>query len=146
MYSTSGLVYRIMTIGLVMLLIGIVCLLLSKFWNSQSRKNLFLIIAVFLVVFAILYIGFFSFKVLNPSVSTCEGAFVREYADSSQAPFTRSYVFDIGTSKDIRLHLDSFSKKNIFPDEFIKDAVYKITFEKDTGIILHVEVISQNDN
>lgn len=142
MYNTSGLLYRAFSIGVIMLIIGVALLLSSKFWKPQSRKFSSAIIAICITLYAILYISVFSFKAINPVIAFYEGSFVREYRDSSKGPFTYSFVFDDGVGADKRLRLDSFSKKDIFPDDFIEGEMYKIIYEKDTGIILHVEQIS----
>ena len=142
MYSVSGLVYRILTVGCLMLIIGIICLITSKFWMPTKRKIPFLMIAICILIFSVSYISVYIYKTVNPSIATCEGTFIREYTDSSQAPFSHSYIFDVGQSEDKRVYLDSFSKKRIFSEDFQKGDMYKITFEKDTWVILHVEKIS----
>jgi hypothetical protein len=125
-----------------MLIIGIASLLSSKFWKPQSRKLSSVIIAICITLYAISYISVFSVKAVNPVIASCEGYFVREYRDSSKGPFTYSFVFDDGVGADKRFHLDSFSKKDIFSDDFIEGEMYQIIYEKDTRIILRVEQIS----
>lgn len=142
MINTSGIVYRIISIGCPALLIGIICLITSNFWVPNKRKIFSLIIAICILLFAISYIIFFTYKSITPSATTCEGVFIREYTDSSQAPFTRTYIFDDGSSKNKRFFLDSFSKKKIHPDDFQEGCIYKITFDEDTWIILQIERVS----
>lgn len=138
MINTSGIVYRIISIGCPVLLIGIICLITSKFWIPNKRKISSLIISICILLFAISYIIVFTYKSIAPSTITCEGIFIREYTNSSQAPFTRSYIFDVGSPQNKRVFLDSFSKKKIYPYDFQKGGIYKITFEEDTGIILQI--------
>lgn len=140
MYNTGGLVYRVLTIGLLILIIGIVTLISSKFWKPQIRKTGSIILATCILLFSISYNVFFAYKAVNPSIATCKGSFVRQ-SRYNAAPFTNEYVFDIGTDIKKVLFLDISSKKNIYPDDFQKDAVYVITYEKDTDIILCIEKV-----
>ena len=142
MYNISGLVYRILSVGCPMLIIGVIWLITSKFWLPTKRKLPSLIIAICILIFSVSYVLVYTYKTVTPSIATCQGTFIREYTDSGQAPFTRTYVFDVGSSQDKRVFLDSFSKKKLYPYDLQEQCMYKITFEKDTGIILHIEKIS----
>ena len=144
-YNTSGIVYRIFAVYGIIFILGIVCLLLSKFSKNTPKKTEF-IIAVIMILFSLVNIGTHIYRAVHPSVLINEGCFIEEYRDSREAPplpFTYKYVFTSSTSdKKQAFYLDTFSKKNICPDGFLTEEGYRIFYEKNTNIILKVEKIS----
>ncbi len=142
-YNTSGITYRIYTNGLIILILSIVVLLiyfLSK-KTSDARPLKTLIIAICGILFSVGYISYFSLQSINPDVEVCEGKFIEEHRAGTRAPFTNSYDFDIFEERNIRLYLDIFSKKEIFPENFAEGESYRIAYQKDTKIILSVEIV-----
>ncbi len=87
--------------------------------------------------------SYFSYKTVMPDIVSCEGAFVYEYRDSRVAPplpLTAGYVFDVVDEEDnLVFYLDVYSKKKIYPYEFIENKTYKVYYEKDTKIIVGIE-------
>ena len=56
-------------------------------------------------------------------------------------PFTDEYVFWNGEGKRQVFYLDIFSKKEIFPNEFVSDQKYTIYFDEFTNVITKVESV-----
>lgn len=144
-YNIDGILYRVYATGGICLILGIVCLILSKNRKQSKRIKVDFIIAVMMIIFAFAYIGSHIYMSINPSILMNEGYFVEVYRDSTAAPplpFTYKYRFTSSSNKNRVFYLDSFSKKDIYPEDFLEGEKYRIFYEKNTNIILKVEEIS----
>ena len=142
MYNFSGLIYRIVAVGGVVFVLGILCLLFSAFWNPKKRDKRTLILALLALVFSVAYIGVYCHRLADPVIEMHEGFFCRENRDSGAAPplpFTMKYVFSNGDQPMPRFYLDVFSKKEIYPFEFEENCYYEIYYEKQSHVIVRVE-------
>lgn len=141
MHNTSGMLYRIIAVGLVLLILGIFCFAISKRVKKPNWKS---VIGIGIILFSLAYIAFFTYKFKNPSISTYEGYYMRMYRDSTVAPplpFTYAYVFDNEESEAKTFYLDTFSKKAIIQSELSSNIIYRITFDQQTKVILKIEPI-----
>lgn len=75
-----------------------------------------------------------------PSISVHEGFFIEERSEFHSF-FGMEYVFSNEDGLKPIFYLDIFSKKEIYPKEFVKDEMYRIFYEEKTEIIVWVEKI-----
>lgn len=137
MYDFSGIWFRIYGVAGIILLVGIVCILIEK----TKFKWGYVAIAVALCM-AIVYL----MRIVSPSVSTYNGKFVESHRNSRVAPplpVTNEYVFWDGANKKKVVYLDSYSKAQIYPHDFIPGACYTVYFDDLTNVI--VKVIKSNE-
>ena len=76
--------------------------------------------------------------------SSYTGEFIETHRNSRVAPplpFTDEYVFWDGEGKRQVFYLDIFSKKEIFPYEFVSDQKYTIYFDEFTNVIVNIETV-----
>lgn len=142
MYSVSGITYRIIAVGGMMLLLSVGLFVLGTFVTA-GEKHSYRLWGTVTLVFAFLYCSYFGYKALKPTVEIHEGYLEKEYRDSRVAPplpFTHAYVFTNNGDVMPRYYLDTFSKKEILGEELISGVLYRVYYEKDTRIILKVEI------
>ena len=87
----------------------------------------------------------FLVDIVNPKVESYTGYFVEEYRDSRVSPplpYTFAYVFCDGSSNPKPIyHMDVFSKREIYPEDFIEGQWYTIYYVDliDSDAIVGVE-------
>ncbi len=146
MYNNSGIIYRIVACGSILLILGVLCLLLSRFWNPTKRNKADLVIAIVIIVIAVSYNVKYLYRLNNLQVKSHEGYFVSDNRTSRVAPplpFTHEYTFSDASDGGLCFYLDTFSKKEIFPKEFSENIKYRIFYDADTKIIVKVEIIKE---
>lgn len=143
MYNFSGVLYRVWGVCGVILALGIVCILVEKPWEKNVKIQdckLGLIISAVAICLGLIYVS----RVVFPGVSSYTGEFIETQRNSRVAPplpFTDEYVFWNGEGKRRVFYLDIFSKKEIFPYEFVSDQKYTIYFDEFTNVITKVEAV-----
>ena len=137
-YNVDGLLYRAFGVGLIVLLMGIILLICSKFWNRKLSKKKEVATAIIVIVFSAFYMVFFLYKAFCPQIVSHEGYLSREYRHFGM---TYAYVFTNGNEKKLTFYMDSSTKKKIYNNDFSSEIKYKIYYEEDTKIILKIEEI-----
>lgn len=143
MYNFSGIVYRIWGVCGIILFVGLIAILCTKPWMqdfSISKVKIDLLFIVFAICLGLVY----SSRILIPDVSSYTGEFIECHRNSRVAPplpVTYEYVFWDGEGKRQVFYLDIFSKKEIFPYEFVSDQKYTIYFDDFTNVIVRVETV-----
>ena len=143
MYNFSGVIFRIWGVCGAVLLLGVMCILLEKPW-SNSFKIQDCKIGLILVAFAVCLGSVYASRILFPDVSSYTGEFISTNRNSRVAPplpVTSEYVFWNGEGQKKVFYLDAFSKKEIFPHDFVNGQKYTIFFDKFTKVITKVEII-----
>ena len=143
MYRLDGLLYRVFCVGGIILIVSVILLLLSKFWDKRRLNRSDLRIAIFGIVLSLIYCGAYVYKIINPDILAYQGYFEEAYRDSRVAPpipATYAYVFSNNESKKA-FYLDSFSTKNIIKQDFKKGDIYCVYYEKGSRIIVGIEYI-----
>lgn len=144
MYDFSGLTYRLWASSGLMLLITFILLLLEKPW-VRGFKTKSILSTLFLVAFCIVWFSMDVYHVCAPDVSSYTGEFVEVYRTSRVSPplpFTSKYAFWNGEGKKQVYYIDSFSKKDIFPEGGIEPGKkYTVYFEEATNIIVKIEEV-----
>ena len=143
MYRLDGLLYRVFCVGGIILIVSVILLLLSKFWDKRRLNRSDLRIAIFGIVLSLIYCGAYVYKIINPDILAYQGYFEEAYRDSRVAPpipATYAYVFSNNEPKKA-FYLDSFSKKNIIKQDFKKGDIYCVYYEKGSRIIVGIEYI-----
>ena len=141
MNNFSGIVYRLWAEAGIVTLIGIACMLKGFGADSKSRKQDFLAAALCIGCGLALAV-YYASCLCSPQVSSFEGSFYEEHANSRVAPplpLTMEYSFLDGEKISHSFYLDVLSKKDIFPEDFRKDSEYTIWYEERTKIIVRVE-------
>lgn len=144
-YYLDGLVYRIFSVGGILLFIGATPFLLDKFLLKQSSQKKTKIIFGSATILSSIYILFYLFLLLNPTILVHQGYFVSAHRNSRVAPplpLTMEYSFSNGTQLKPVFYLDVISKKKIFNQEFDQNKEYIIYYEEHTNIIVKVEEVS----
>lgn len=142
MYNLSGIEYRIFADGVVVLVFSIVLFVIGKFWKKEKRDKHCIIAGAVGLIYSIGVICFYTFILYNPTIACYHGEFIRENRNSSESiplPFTSEYCFLDEENPDPVFFLDSFSKKEIYDEEFIKGEEYRIYYETHRNIIVRVE-------
>ena len=138
--------YRIWATYLILFIVGIVLILIEKPWKKPI-KFVKLIPGLLAIIFALLFgIEAYSRIEKPDGFSTYTGAFIEEYHDARESPplgYMWSYCFWDGVDKKPIFHMDSLSKKHIFPEDFIEGETYTVYYDKSTEDILGIEKISK---
>lgn len=144
MYNLNGILYRIVCVGGVILLIGVLLLVISRFWIPQKVNIAVRNTSVIIIIISALYIFFHVYKFNNPQILCHEGFLSREYRDSTVAPplpLTYAYVFTNSDGLKPTFYLDTFTAKDVFNYDMEVQTKYRIYYEKDLKIIVRVEEI-----
>lgn len=140
MCDFSGILYRVWAVGGMVLLIGVACLLLSKIGQKDFDKSCFgagvlcTVVGIAAIVYY-LYCGFY------PEVSSAQGVFTQKYHTSRVAPFTYEYTFYNDDGFAGTFYLDSFTRKEMIPEDFVLDEEYIVHYEARTDVIVGVEKV-----
>ena len=137
MYNMSGLYFRMKSCGLVLGGIGFLLLISGRLWSSSSRNMRKCAIGIFAVLACICFSGYYIYVINKPEISVYEGRFIEERR--GRYPACWEYVFFNGNGKKPVFYLDSFSKKEVYPDEFKCGDTYSVSYEGRTGIIIAVK-------
>lgn len=143
MYYLDGIVYRIIYVGGIILLIGLLVLAISRFWIPQKANKPTRNIAVFIIIVSIIYICFHIYKLCNPKIVCHEGYLTREYRDSAVGPFTHAYVFTNGDGLKQTYYIDVFSKKDMIASDLDTQTLYRVYYEADLRIIVFIEIVNE---
>ena len=162
MLNYSGLMYRATHIGVVSIALGLFSLTIYLYLDySKSRKNgkkkrqqrrhkKDMICVLICMLIGILYSASYFYKVYNPQVAEFVGTFCYDYRDSGAAPpfpYTLAYIFlpevNDGFHKD-EFYLDVATEKEIIPEGFEEDQLYRIYYEESCKVILGVDVLSSD--
>lgn len=159
MYNLEGILYRALSPGLFILILGVLVLITSKIRDSKTRNKKLVIknkekadveskwVAIAAIVFALLYMLFYVYKYNNPTIVIHEGYYVEEYRNTGAGlkfQLWYDYVFTDGDNPKPSYHMDASSRKEIYPDEFSSEVKYRIYYERDTKIIVRVEPIEES--
>lgn len=115
MYRLDGLLYRVFCVGGIILIVSVILLLLSKFWDKRRLNRSDLRIAIFGIVLSLIYCGAYVYKIINPDILAYQGYFEEAYRDSRVAPpipATYAYVFRIMSLKSFLLRFVFKEKHN----------------------------------
>jgi len=143
MYNFSGVLFRVWGVCGVILVLGVVCILFKRPWAQNVRiqdLRLGLIMIAFAIFMGLIYVS----RIVFPNVSSYTGEYIESHRNSRVAPplpVTNEYVFWNGEGKKQVFYLDIFSKKEIFPYEFVSGQKYKLYFDEFTNVITKVEAI-----
>ena len=140
MYNFSGVYFRIWGVCAIIVLIGIICILITKLWLGFNFKKC--AFGMFAVLFGLIMSLVYIKGVVCQDVCSYTGVFVQTTRNSRVAPplpVTREYVFYNGEGKKQEFYLDAFSKKEVFPYDFKVGETYTVYFEKFSSVIVKVE-------
>lgn len=121
--SLKGILFRVWAFGVVMFLLGLVLLI------AGGRK--YRAISVVLMVFCVLYVGYYLWIYFNPEIAVLEGEFVSAKWHRRVAPHTKAYVFEKENNKRQRLYLDSHTKKQCFRSSCRRTTCTEYTMKHD---------------
>ena len=168
MLNYSGLMYRLTHTGGALIVLGLITLILRIYLDQcykrkiiqrdgikenrenrkKNRKDIFLCAGV--IVLGLIYCGSYINKIQNPQVAEFVGIFCYDYRDSGAAPpfpYTLAYIFlpevNDGFHKD-EFYLDVATEKEIIPEGFEEDQLYRIYYEESCKVILGVDVLSSD--
>ena len=144
MWNFGGIVYRIWAAAGIVTFLGIVCLLFANIGKKDFNKNL-LIAGILGVVVGIAFGIDYASSLLSPEVRSFQGVFFQSYRNSRVAPplpFTWEYSFCSSDGSKILLYLDTFTRKEIIPENFTLNEEYIVYYEEDTKVIVGVEKVT----
>jgi len=143
MYNFSGVLFRIWGVCGAILILGVVCILFDRPWAKNVKIQdckLGLVMIAFAICLGLIYVS----RIVFPDVSSYTGEFIESHHNSRVAPplpVTYEYVFWNGEGKRQVFYLDIFSKKEIYPYDFVSDQKYTIYFDEFTNVITKVETV-----
>ena len=141
MYNTYGLLYRVFIPGIPLILFFVLSLLIILKGKKKKKKKTEVVFFLFEIVFTIGYTCFFAYNAYKPNIDFVEGYYLR-FRQTSVVPFSHDFVFDIDNEElHPSFHMDNFSRKKIYPNEFSKKIKYRVYYEKNTKIIVKIEEI-----
>lgn len=144
MYNLSGIFYRLWAVSGLFLFFAGIAFLLSRFWNRKKRDMKGIVVGICLLLVAFTSGFRYAKAAINPEIQIHEGYFLYKNRDSRVAPplpFTTKYVFSNSTKGNPAFYLDTFSKKEICPQGFDENLLYRIYYEESTKIIVSVEIL-----
>ena len=138
MYDLSGLSYQLESAAIVFGTGSLMFLIRSHFWTAEKRNFRELMIGILFSVLFIGLTGYYMRIINNLEISVQEVTFVDENRESPYL-FRTEYCFINEKDKKELFYLDSFSKKKICPEGFIKGKKYRIYYEEKTDVIVKTE-------
>lgn len=147
MYNFSGLYFRIWGVNSFLFLLGVVLIIFERPWKKGVIWKDLLLGVVSVAVAVCLSCVHLS-HIYNPDVLTYTGEFISSNRASRTAPplpVTYEYVFSNGIGKNKVFYLDIYSKREIYPDDFVEDNQYIIYYDDFTNVIVHVDEVIKNE-
>ena len=141
MNDYSGIIHRIYEEIIPIFVIGLVMFWIA-FHDSPAKKKRYLCIAWIAMVLSVLEGGFYIYKSKYPIVLCHRGYFDRQYS-APRSLSTDAYVFSNEHGRKPIFYLDDASKKKIFEEDLIEGVEYLVFYEKDTKIIVRLEVYNE---
>ena len=144
MYNLSGIVYRIKSDVVIIVVLALIGLLISNFWNKKKIDKKALFLSGFGFLFAIVMLLFYGSILINPQIDCYEGIFREQNRNYARKSVINYYFID-EENPDPEFQLDVVSKKEIFDKQFIEGNEYRVYFEHYTKTIVKVEEIQKNN-
>lgn len=147
MYNFAGIYYRLWAVFGFFLAGSIVLALIEKPWKEKFTLKKYRYAIVCILCTAIVGTEYISI-ITSPDIRSYSGEFINEKRNSRVAPplpFTKEYVFWDGEGLKNVYYLDVFSKREIYPNPFVKGEEYLIYYEEKSKIIVSVEKIERMD-
>ena len=116
----TGIKYRIFSLGVSFLLMAVLVLIFSKFWNSKKRDKRGNFIGLIVLVFSIANICYYGNILYNPTISYHDGYFVEERRNAAITPYTHEYIFTNENDTKPIFYLDNFSKNKFTINLWLK--------------------------
>ena len=147
----GGVIYQALSVGGLLLLAAAI---LGVWTYTDRRKNAAkagknkvkrnFVIALICGILGAVYMCVLLVFAAVPSVDSLRGSFVEQRRTSRGVvlPFTYEYVFENEDKKTV-LRLDAFSKKAVFPDDFLEGRDYCVYYDSRTKIIVKVEAADE---
>lgn len=144
MWNFGGIEYRIWAVAGFLVLLGIACLLVSNIGKEDFKKDV-CIAGILCVLGGIVFGIDYASSLLSPEVRSFQGVFYETYRNSRVAPplpCTWEYSFCSSDGSTITLYLDTFTRKEIIPENFTLNEEYIVYYEDDTKVIVGVEKVT----
>lgn len=138
MYNYAGIEYRLWAECGSFFMLGIICSLWGKPWKNGLKKNY---IGPLCILMSLLLFAEYAYVYCSKDVTSYTGEFVKSSRNSRVAPplpFTDQYNFDDGLGWE-EYYLDIFSKKEIWPEDFVPGEEYIVYYDKHTKVIVKIE-------
>lgn len=126
------------------MLLGIACLLVSNIGKEDFKKDV-CIAGILCVIGGIVFGIDYASSLLSPEVRSFQGVFFQSCRNSRVAPplpFTWEYSFCSSDGSKILVYLDTFTMKEIIPEDFTLNEEYIVYYEEDTKVIVGVEKVT----
>lgn len=142
MFDYSGIVYRTLSDGGLILIINVFLIIITKITDKKKKqkdkKTILCALVGIVISFVIMFYN--GWWLLNPSVEFFDGEF-RSYNHARIGMFVNEYVFIDENNPDPVFTLDAFSKRKIYNEDFQEGVTYRIYYESHSKIIVRVEKI-----
>ena len=136
-YDFSGLWYTIWTDAAVTFILGLIVLIGCIVGALPSKK--WLLVAIVGMIIGFGYSAEYIIYINNPQIEMGEGILIAEHRRDLMAPFTWEYTFEDSDGQRTSGYLDSFTRKKMLPERFIKGEKYRIYYEDQSNIIVKIE-------
>ena len=144
MYNLNGIAYRILISDGSIFVLALIVLILSRFWNVKKRDKKGIRIAVATFVLSLGLMAFHGYKLFCPQIAVHEGFFDKQQRESHISFTTTSYTFTNNGNPKPKFYMDTFSKREIFNEDFQKGSRYRIYYEESMDIIVKVEKLDND--
>ena len=138
MYNFGGIYYEMRRIVGFSALVGVMCLLSSKFWNVHKRNMKDMVFGLVCIIWAIFEFVDYSNILAYPKILIHEGYYDSENR-SSRRLCRMAYCFSNEKGLKLVFNLDIWTKKEIYPKDFNKKQKYRIFYEEETDTIVRIE-------
>ena len=145
MYNFDGLWFRFFCVGGIFIILGVIILILSLInlrRGISPKKSI--ITSIIAILFGIIYSFIMIYHISQAVIVKTKGDFVESYSNYRKSffvPANWDYVFNIDNCpKNQIYHLDTFSKRKIFNEDLQIGQTYYIYYEKNTKIIVKIEL------
>lgn len=138
MYDLSGLYFQMKSAAIVFGTGSLMFLIRSHFWVAEKRNFKELMIGILCSLLFVSFMGYYIYVINDLEISVQEITFVDENRASPYL-FRTEYCFINEKDKKELFYLDSFSKKKICPEDFVKGKKYRIYYEEKRNVIVKAE-------
>jgi hypothetical protein len=136
----QGILVRLWCSCGLVVFIGAFCLLIL--WVEKEKKTE-IVVTGYLCILLGLGMGiWYSHALLNTKEQTVSGTFLYDQKKTDALPplaLCREYFFEIEQGETVGLYMDSYVKKQLYPNGFEAGMTYWITYEERTDLILEIE-------
>ncbi len=143
MYNTTPFINLAIFPGALLMSVGVIALsviLVGKKPSDKKARRGAVVLAGLLLVLSVGHTAFFGYKAIRPDVAVYEGRFSRCYDTNTSIlrVWRQEYMFD----DQVAFINYTGSLDRIYPEGLVEGQKYRITYDKQTEIILEIKALT----